>query len=193
MNSTSSNPTHIHPPCVASLTWVLTDASGEDLDTLETPIEFLVGGLDLLPTMNDALRGKKVGDTVKLALEPDQAFGDYDEKKIFLEQRAHFDKDVQEGDLFHGSSLPKSCSAEIPRNAVYAVANLYPEHVVLDANHPLAGIGLRITLKIHALREPRVDEVGCGSSGTGFFKFEAIAASFEDTTAGSQQYSKLLH
>jgi FKBP-type peptidyl-prolyl cis-trans isomerase SlyD len=73
------------------------------------------------------------------------------------------------------------------------VANLYPEHVVLDGNHPLAGIGLRIALKIHALREPRVDEVGCGSAGTGFFKFEAIAASFEEAPVGSQQYSKLLH
>jgi FKBP-type peptidyl-prolyl cis-trans isomerase SlyD len=44
--------------------------------------------------------------------------------------------------------------------------------VVLDANHPLSGIALRLHLKIDSVREPTEAEVGNGSCGTGFFKIE---------------------
>jgi FKBP-type peptidyl-prolyl cis-trans isomerase SlyD len=44
--------------------------------------------------------------------------------------------------------------------------------VVLDANHPLSGIALRLHLKVESVREPTEAEVGSGSCGTGFFKIE---------------------
>jgi FKBP-type peptidyl-prolyl cis-trans isomerase SlyD len=43
---------------------------------------------------------------------------------------------------------------------------------VLDANHPLSGIALRLYLKVESVREPTEAEVGSGSCGTGFFKIE---------------------
>jgi len=42
--------------------------------------------------------------------------------------------------------------------------------VVLDGNHPLAGIGLRLELKVEGVREATEDEVGQGTLGTGFFR-----------------------
>jgi FKBP-type peptidyl-prolyl cis-trans isomerase SlyD len=53
---------------------------------------------------------------------------------------------------------------------LYTVTELYPEHVVLDGNHPLAGIALRLTLTVHGVREATEEEVGRGSAGTGFFR-----------------------
>jgi FKBP-type peptidyl-prolyl cis-trans isomerase SlyD len=44
--------------------------------------------------------------------------------------------------------------------------------VVLDGNHPLSGIALRLHLKVESVREPTEAEVGSGSCGTGFFKIE---------------------
>jgi hypothetical protein len=35
--------------CVVALTWTLKDTLGEELDVLDEPVEFLVGGNDLLP------------------------------------------------------------------------------------------------------------------------------------------------
>ena len=35
-------------PCVVALTWTLKDTLGEVLDVLDDPVEFLVGGDDLL-------------------------------------------------------------------------------------------------------------------------------------------------
>ena len=43
---------------------------------------------------------------------------------------------------------------------------------MLDANHPLSGIALRLHLKVESVREPTEAEVGSGSCGTGFFKIE---------------------
>jgi FKBP-type peptidyl-prolyl cis-trans isomerase SlyD len=55
---------------------------------------------------------------------------------------------------------------------LYTVTEIYPEHVVLDGNHPLSGIALRLHLKVESVREPTESEVGSGSCGTGFFKIE---------------------
>ena len=50
----------------------------------------------------------------------------------------------------------------------YTVTDLYPEHVVLDGNHPLAGIALRLHLQVRGVREATEDEIGSGTAGTGF-------------------------
>jgi FKBP-type peptidyl-prolyl cis-trans isomerase SlyD len=44
--------------------------------------------------------------------------------------------------------------------------------VVLDGNHPLAGIAIRISIQIEAVREATEEEVGRGNCGTGFFKLQ---------------------
>ena len=62
---------------------------------------------------------------------------------------------------------------DLSREIVYTVSEIYPEHVVLDGNHPLAGIALRISLKVEDIREATEEEIGRGSTGTGFFKVEA--------------------
>ena len=65
---------------IAALTWTLTDSMGEVLDELDEPVEFLVGGSDLLATIDEALLGHRAGEDLDLHLEPEQAFGDYNDK-----------------------------------------------------------------------------------------------------------------
>ena len=48
--------------CVVGLTWTLKDTLGEVLDELDSPVEFLVGGDDLLAKIEEALQGHSVGD-----------------------------------------------------------------------------------------------------------------------------------
>jgi FKBP-type peptidyl-prolyl cis-trans isomerase SlyD len=55
------------------------------------------------------------------------------------------------------------------------VTEIYPEHVVLDGNHPLAGIAIRLHLKVEAVREATEEEIGRGSAGTGFFTVQRSA------------------
>lgn len=157
---------------VVALTWIMKDLQGEVLDILDEPVEFLVGGDDLLASIDAALLQHKVGDTVRLHLEPEQAFGDYDEQKVFLEQRSLFPAELEAGMAFDGHALPAGCSSAIPPDALYIATDIYPEHVVLDGNHPLAGIGLNLHITIHTVRAATVDEVGRGSVGAGFFRID---------------------
>lgn len=156
--------------CVVALTWVLKDTLGEELDVLDDPVEFLVGGDDLLRRVEEALQGHSAGATLDLHLEPEDAFGDFDEQLLFLEPRALFPEGLEEGMTFEGSALPSGSNPDAPRNALYTVAQLYPDHVVLDGNHPLAGIALRLHLKVEGVREATEAEIGKGTAGTGFFR-----------------------
>ena len=158
--------------CVVALTWTLKDTLGETLDVLDEPVEFLVGGHDLLPKIEAALQGHARGAKVDLHLEPEDAFGDFDESLLFLEPRALFPAEIEEGLTIEGTALPEGCHPDAPRNVLYTVTEIYPEHVVLDGNHPLSGIALRLSLKVESVREPTEAEVGSGSCGTGFFKIE---------------------
>ncbi len=159
----------ITPHCVVALTWTLNDTLGEELDRLEEPVEFLVGGKDLLAKIEEALQGHAPGDRVDLHLEPEDAFGDYDEQLVFLEPRELFPAEVEEGMTYEG--LPAGATSDdAPRDLLYTVTEIYPEHVVLDGNHPLAGIALRLHLKVEAVREATEEETGNGTLGTGFFR-----------------------
>lgn len=160
----------ISKPCVAALSWTLSDTLGEKLDVLDEPVEFLVGGNDLFAVIEDALLGCSAGSTVNLHIEPEQGFGEYDEQKVFLEPRSAFPDVLEEGMTFDGAALPRGCTPEAPKDALYTVTEIYPEHVVLDGNHPLAGIALRLTLTVRAVREATEEEIGSGTAGTGFFK-----------------------
>jgi FKBP-type peptidyl-prolyl cis-trans isomerase SlyD len=159
----------ITPNCVVALTWTLKDTLGEELDRLEEPVEFLVGGNDLLAKIEEALQGHETGDRLDLHLEPEDAFGDYDEQLVFLEPRAVFPAEIEEGMTLEGLP-PGATSQDAPRDVLYTVTEIYPDHVVVDGNHPLAGIALRLQLKVEGVREATEDEVGRGTLGTGFFR-----------------------
>jgi FKBP-type peptidyl-prolyl cis-trans isomerase SlyD len=160
--------------CVVALTWVLKDTLGEELDVLDEPVEFLMGGKDLLPAIEEALQGHAVGASLNLQIEPEQAFGDFNDQLLFLEPRALFPAELEVGLTLEGSALPAGCNPAAPKDALFTVTDIYPEHVVLDANHPLAGIAIRISLKVEGVREATEDEMERGSTGTGFFKIEPL-------------------
>ena len=158
--------------CVVALTWTLKDTLGETLDVLDEPVEFLVGGDDLLPTIEAALQGHGAGATVDLHLEPEQAFGDFDDQLVFLEPRRLFPAELEEGQTIEGHALPEGTNPDAPKDRLYTVTEIYPEHIVLDGNHPLAGIAIRLHLRVEGVREATEEEVGRGSCGTGFFRVE---------------------
>jgi FKBP-type peptidyl-prolyl cis-trans isomerase SlyD len=154
----------ISSPCVVALTWTLSDAQGQLIDELVDPVEFFYGGADLLPKVEEALDGQAVGFEAALHLEPEHAFGDYDAALLCYESRDLFPDGVEPGMQFEG--LPQGAlTPDMPEDLVYTVTETYPEHVVLDANHPLAGMALRIVLKVIAVREATAEEVTVGSVG----------------------------
>jgi FKBP-type peptidyl-prolyl cis-trans isomerase SlyD len=160
--------------CVVALTWTLKDTLGETLDVLDEPVEFLIGGNDLLPVIEEALQGYRAGAKIDLQIEPEQAFGDFNDQLIFLEKRSLFPVDLQTGLTMEGYALPSGCNPDAPKDAIYTVTDIYPEHVVLDGNHPLAGIAIRISLTVGHVREATDEEIENGTLGTGFFRIQGL-------------------
>jgi FKBP-type peptidyl-prolyl cis-trans isomerase SlyD len=154
----------IAPPCVVALTWTLTDAQNRAIDALEQPTEFFFGGQDLLQGIEDAIAGQGEGFATQIQLEPEQAFGDYRPELVCFEPRALFPAELQVGMAFEG--LPAGATTQgMPADAIYFVTEVYPEHVVLDANHPLAGMALRVSLVVRGVRQASDDEIEAGSVG----------------------------
>lgn len=151
-------------PCVVTLTWVLQDAQGQLIDELKEPLEFFFGGDDLLAKVEQALDGQESGFEATLHLEPEHAFGDYDADRVCFEDRGLFPADLHEGMQLHG--LPAGArTPDMPLDTVYTVTEIYTSHVVLDGNHPLAGLALRLQLRVHDVRDASEEEIAQRSVG----------------------------
>jgi len=156
----------ITPPCVVSLVWTLSDAQGQTLDELTDPVEFFYGGDDLLPKLEEALADQTTDFETELHLEPEQGFGEYDPALVCFESRSLFPEHIEVGMQFDG--LPEGAATpDMPAQAIYTLTELYPDHVVLDGNHPLAGIALRLKVKVHAVREATEEETAARSVDEG--------------------------
>jgi hypothetical protein len=61
-----------------------------------------------------------------LHIEPEEAFGDFNDQLLFLEPRKLFPAEVEEGMTIEGSALPKGTNPDAPRNALYTVTEITP-------------------------------------------------------------------
>jgi FKBP-type peptidyl-prolyl cis-trans isomerase SlyD len=166
----------ITKPCVVSLTWKLQDTSGNLIDELVAPIEFFFGGDDLLAKVEEALTDQAPGFATVLHLEPEHAFGDYDSALVFFEERSVLPEGIEVGMQFDGLP-PGAVTPNMPADAIYTVTEVYPGHVVLDGNHPLAGIALRLDLVVRDVRAATEDEIEAGSVGQPVFTLMNTAPS----------------
>lgn len=166
----------IHAPCIVSLTWTLADAQGQAIDELTEPTEFFFGGNDLLEKVEEALQGQCAGFATELHLEPEQAFGEYHAERVCFEERSLFPKELEVGMAFEGLP-PGSKTPGMPADTIYVVTEIYPSHVVLDGNHPLAGMALRLALTVRSVREATAEEIEAGSVGDSWFNVLGSAGS----------------
>ena len=154
----------IQKPCVVALTWQLSDAQNQPIDALVDAVEFYVGGDDLLPKVEEALAGNATGFQANLHLEPEHAFGEFDPALVCFEDRGLFPAEVAAGMQFEG--LPEgSATPDMPTDTLYTVTEVYSSHVVLDGNHPLAGMALRLHVTVRDVREATAAEIEAGSVG----------------------------
>jgi len=129
------------------------DAHGMLLEAPVEPLTYLHGGYGgLLEALAQALEGKRAGEEVRVQLEPEQAFGEYDASLIRVEPASRYGEGLQVGmEVEEDSNL-------------YTVTDVAGGKAVLDANHPLAGMALRFSVKILAVRKAQSEEIARGVS-----------------------------
>lgn len=142
---------------VVSISYELFDTEGKLLEKTEQPLTYIHGGYHgIFPAVEDALDGKETGHECSLRLEPDDAFGDYDDALIRVEPRNLFPKNVAVGMQFQGTAQ------ESGNVMVYTVTDVADERVVVDANHPLAGKAVQFTCKVLEVRKATREEITHG-------------------------------
>ena len=149
----------ISPNMVVSLDVTLFDLQGELLDHPDEPAQYLHGGYgDIFPKVEEALEGKPVGAKVTVRLEPDDAFGEYDEELLTVESRSRFPETLEVGMRFEAGAGGED------EGVIYTVTDMAEDKVVLDGNHPLAGIGLRFECEVVDIRPANEGEIANGSA-----------------------------
>ena len=145
---------------VVSLSYELLDASGGAvLEKSTDPISYVHGGYDgIFPTVEEALHGKNVGDSVSVNMEPDDAFGEYEHDLVRVESRDLFPKDIEVGMQLEGGAEDD----EDEDYMMYTIVEITDKEVTVDGNHPLAGKSLNFNAKITDVRAATKEELDHG-------------------------------
>ncbi|MEY4503865.1 MAG: hypothetical protein RL154_157 [Pseudomonadota bacterium] len=141
--------------CVVTINYSVVDIDGNIVDDSPEPIVYLHGGHDLsvFPKIAAALANQEVGFKTKVELEPEEAFGDYDDDLIEVEAREAFPKDLELGSYF--TQEDSESGEELP----YVVTEITDDSVVLDGNHPLAGVTLIFDCEVVSVRKATKEEI----------------------------------
>lgn len=137
--------------------YTLTDHTGEQLDSSinQEPLSYLHGLGNIIPGLEAAMTGKQVGDKFVVTIEPDQAYGLVDESMRQVVSRKMFDDmDIEVGMQFH---------AEVNHGSgIITITEINGDDVVVDGNHPLAGIALTFDVEVVEVRAATADELAHG-------------------------------
>ncbi|WP_029146993.1 peptidylprolyl isomerase [Methylophilus sp. 5] len=139
---------------VVTMTYKLQNSDGDTLEESQEPVAYLHGGYDnIFPKVEEAMHGKNVGDKVEVSLEPEDAFGDYDDALVQIEPASAFpSEDLKVGMQFEGED-------ETGDVILYTVTDIADGKVVVDGNHPWAGQRLLFTATIASVRSANQEEI----------------------------------
>jgi FKBP-type peptidyl-prolyl cis-trans isomerase SlyD len=146
----------IAPNRFVSLDCTLRDEEGEVIDAGEASgaVEYVHGYGMLVPGLETALSGLAAGDQREIFVPPASGYGERDEDLLMEVERSDFPDParVAEGD---------ELEAEWPDGGsqIMRVVEVRPDSVVVDANHPLAGVALRYFVKVLGVRHATVAEI----------------------------------
>mgnify|MGYP006285383899 CR=1 FL=1 len=153
---------------IVSLRYKLTDAQNNVIEEPDSPMIYLHGGYEgTFPKIEALLDGQDIGYEATIQLEPNEAFGEYDPELLKIEPRARFPEPLEVGMQFEGvpdadSDDAQASSEEDESDAeplIYTVTDVADNQVVLDGNHPLAGMALRFWVQVEDVRAATEDEI----------------------------------
>ena len=142
---------------VVSLTYQLAGSEGNLIEQTDQPLTYLHGGYDgIFPLVEQALEGREVGYACEVRLDPEDAFGEYEEELVRVEPRKLFPPNLKVGMQFEGSS------EESGDSRIYTVTDIAEDKVVVDGNHPLAGQTVVFSCTVTEVRAASSEELAHG-------------------------------
>lgn len=150
--------TTISNDSVVLFNYTLTNEQGEVLDQSRgEPLAYLHGHHNIIPGLEAKMLGKTVGDKFVATIAPEDAYGEYMAEAVQEVPRANFQgvDEISVGMQFQSQS-------EDGHVMLVTVKDVNDEVVVVDANHPLAGVTLTFDVEIVEIREATPEELAHG-------------------------------
>jgi peptidylprolyl isomerase len=123
-------------------------ADGTVLDSSENlaPLQFEIGGRQIIAGLETALIGMTPGESRSTTISPEEGFGPYQEQKVRTVDRRQMpaDMEIAVGQQFE---MVRPDGQRIP----VIIKDVSGSRVTLDANHPLAGINLFFEIDLLAI------------------------------------------
>ena len=143
---------------VVTLHYTLTDNDGKVIDKSDDgSFAYLHGARNIIPGLETALAGKAAGDELTVTVPPEEAYGLRNESMMQQVPKTMFEdgSQIDIGSQFH---------AQGPNGEmlVVTVMEVQDEHVVIDGNHPLAGVDLNFDVKVVDVRDASAEEIEHG-------------------------------
>lgn len=141
---------------VITFNYTLKNSEGQVIDSShDGPMSFLTGVGQIIPKLEEELKGMLIGQKKNVRLAAADAYGMPDPKMVM---------DVPKTDLAHlqieeGTFLQLNLGQMLK---VVRVSKINPETVTLDGNHPLAGQDLEFDVEMVNSREATAEEVSHG-------------------------------
>ena len=147
---------------VVAFTYVLKDENSEVLEqsAADDPMVYLHGGYrNLLPRLEEALAGTRVGGDVTVTLPPEHAYGMRRDDAI---QRVPIKHLLTKSKRYKAGMAVKVNTSDGPRDVVIAKVGKF--NVDVDMNHPLAGKTVTFEINISDIRDATPEELTHGHS-----------------------------
>lgn len=154
-----------------AIDYTLSLESGQEIDKSPSgqPLGFIAGTGQIIPGLEKALMGRAVGDSAKIVVEPEDAYGPVNENLFQEVPKSQFPADI---DIKPGMAF----EAQGPRGPFMITVTSINDNdtVTVDLNHPMAGKQLHFDINVVEVREPSDEELaqavshmsagcGCGS------------------------------
>jgi FKBP-type peptidyl-prolyl cis-trans isomerase SlyD len=147
---------------LVAIEYRLTDDDGEEIDSSgeDGPLTYVHGMQEIISGLEKALEGRSAGDHFQVTVEPGDAYGDRIDELCMEIARDEFESP---DDLEIGMQFSLTDEEE-DEEMVVSVVDFDDEVVVVDGNHPLAGVTLHFDVKIHEVRPATAEEIERSSS-----------------------------
>ncbi len=143
---------------VVSFHYTLRDPDGRVLDTSAggQPVSYLEGVGQIIEGLDEAMKGLPVGTKTRIAVPAARGYGERDQEQVqkILRSLLPVEGELQVGDRFQAGADQYA--------PIVTVMGIEDDHVLLDANHPLAGVDLTFDVEVIALRAATAEEIEHG-------------------------------
>lgn len=139
---------------VVSFHYTLTNPEGEVIDSSQghDAFTYLQGGQMIVPGLEGQMEGRIKGDKFMAVVEPAEGYGEFNKELL---QRVPLDR-------FGGQQVEVGMQFQAGEHSIVTVEEVTAEDVLVNGNHPLAGVTLKFDVEILDVRQATAEEISHG-------------------------------